>query len=194
MRMTLMVSCITLAFPLIALAEKPPTSPEAILRVAVAKRDHALDIATAARKTKEATVLVDGEVRATWVPISAASDIDPIDCLTRSTKSGRKELLLLRQQHDIRATHIDRVSRDFDVAGRPGIQIRFNEVGSKAMRALTKSNIDRSLCVVVDGKVVWAATIQSEIGDAAQVTGRFTLDQVDGYISSLRAASRATKE
>lgn len=85
-----------------------------------------------------------------------------------------------------------------DVDGRPLVKIRFNEKGGERMARLTASNlpslrgdvrIERHLALVLDGQVLAAPTIRSEIRQAAQITGAFTQAETERLAAILRAGA-----
>ena len=60
----------------------------------------------------------------------------------------------------------------------PIIEMTFTEVGGEMLRRVTRENIGKILAIVVDGKVLSAPVITSEIGGGKGViTGTFTMDE-----------------
>jgi len=62
----------------------------------------------------------------------------------------------------------------------PIIEMTFTEVGGEMLRRLTRENIGKILAVVVDGKVLSAPVITSEIGGGSRkctIAGTFTMDE-----------------
>jgi preprotein translocase subunit SecD len=78
-------------------------------------------------------------------------------------------------------------------AGRGGsqedynsIEITFTQDGAKKMAKLTEENNGKLLAVLLDGKVVSAATIRSVISEKAQITGNFTKEQAEQIAKAIR--------
>ena len=65
-----------------------------------------------------------------------------------------------------------------DGGGRPSVEVTFTQEGAKRFAELTRKNVGRSLAIMVDGQVISAPTIRSEIrGGRALITGSFTLEE-----------------
>ncbi len=84
--------------------------------------------------------------------------------------------------------------------GRPAVSFTFNNTGAALFRDLTKKNvpsgsgdetsqIKRFLAIVLDGLIVSAPTINSEIGAHGQISGNFTAKEVDALVNILRSGS-----
>lgn len=79
---------------------------------------------------------------------------------------------------------------------RPAVSFTFNEEGANLFGTLTRKNIPskesdgevkRFLAIVLDGLIMSAPTINSEIRGAGQITGDFTKREVDSLVNILRA-------
>ncbi len=62
-----------------------------------------------------------------------------------------------------------------------------NKTGSERLKQLTEKNKGRSLAIVLDGQVVFKATIQSAISSRGQITGKFTNQEIDRIAELMRA-------
>lgn len=70
--------------------------------------------------------------------------------------------------------------------GVPQVGLRFDSEGAKLFAEITKRNIGKSIAIFLDGEVVSAPTVQSEIPDGrAVITGNFTLAEVKDYVKRL---------
>jgi protein-export membrane protein SecD len=68
----------------------------------------------------------------------------------------------------------------------PQVALLFDTEGAKLFATLTKRNIGKPLVIFLDGEVLSAPTVQSEITDGrAVITGNFTLDEVKTYVRQL---------
>lgn len=71
--------------------------------------------------------------------------------------------------------------------GRPQIGLVFNDEGAKMFADITKNNIGKALAILLDGQVISAPVIQSEIlGGQAQITGSFSIQEANGLARSLK--------
>ena len=63
-------------------------------------------------------------------------------------------------------------------SGKPEVGIEFDSEGAKIFADLTKENIGKQIAIFLDGQVISAPTVQSEITDGkAVITGNFSLDE-----------------
>jgi len=86
----------------------------------------------------------------------------------------------------------------YDQNGRPKVNMEFNDEGTKAFAAITKTLADRAkitqqdqlLAIVLDGKVESAPRVLEEIPDgSAEITGSFTMDEVKNLVLVLNTGS-----
>jgi preprotein translocase subunit SecD len=83
---------------------------------------------------------------------------------------------------------VDRVSVVKDERGEPQIIARFNQRGGELFGALTKANLGNRLAIIVNGRVVSAPKIMSEIHDQVAITGRFSTQEVQNLVNTLKDA------
>ena len=77
---------------------------------------------------------------------------------------------------------------EFDNLGKPKVGLAFNQKGAKKFGELTKRLKGKQLAIVLDGKVMSAPTVQTEItGGKAEITGKFTLDEVKRLVLVLNS-------
>lgn len=70
---------------------------------------------------------------------------------------------------------------------KPQIGIVFTDDGAKMFADITKNNIGKSLAILLDGSVISAPTIQSEIlGGQAQITGTFSIQEANDLARGLK--------
>ncbi|MCX6766164.1 MAG: protein translocase subunit SecD [Candidatus Moranbacteria bacterium] len=63
-------------------------------------------------------------------------------------------------------------------SGKPEVGIEFDSEGAKMFADLTKANVGKQIAIFLDGQVISAPTVQTEITDGkAVITGNFTLDE-----------------
>jgi SecD/SecF fusion protein len=76
-----------------------------------------------------------------------------------------------------------------DQSGMPAVGFEFNEIGAGMFYDLTSANIEKPLCILLDGKAMSAPNIQSAISRRGVITGKFTIDEVNYLVSTLNAGS-----
>ncbi|UCE99692.1 MAG: protein translocase subunit SecD, partial [Planctomycetota bacterium] len=73
--------------------------------------------------------------------------------------------------------------------GRRAIDFVLDERGGKLFANVTGKNLERPLCILLDGIAISAPTIRSRIFDRGQITGSFTQTDVEDMVSKLNAGS-----
>jgi preprotein translocase subunit SecD len=58
-----------------------------------------------------------------------------------------------------------------DANGRRFVAVVLTDAGAKKMRELSIAQLNKSIALVLDGKVIWAPKVRSEIGKEAEFTG-----------------------
>ncbi|HLN18757.1 MAG TPA: protein translocase subunit SecD, partial [Patescibacteria group bacterium] len=68
----------------------------------------------------------------------------------------------------------------------PQVSLKFDDEGTKLFADITKRNLEKRVAIYLDGQVISAPTVQSEIttGEAV-ITGRFTVDQAKELVRRL---------
>ena len=82
---------------------------------------------------------------------------------------------------------LDGATASFDQNNRPSVSFTLNATGAKKFGRVTGSNIGRPFAIVLDGKVVSAPTIQSQIFGSGQITGQFSVAETNELALILRA-------
>jgi preprotein translocase subunit SecD len=55
--------------------------------------------------------------------------------------------------------------------GKKAIGVEFTDAGADKMRRLSAAQIDKLIAMVLDGKLIWAPRVRSEIGKQGMITG-----------------------
>jgi preprotein translocase subunit SecD len=55
--------------------------------------------------------------------------------------------------------------------GKKAVAMEFTDAGAEKMRKLSTAQMDKLIAVVLDGKLIWAPKVRSEIGKEAILTG-----------------------
>ena len=73
--------------------------------------------------------------------------------------------------------------------GQRAIDFVLDDRGGRLFSNVTGKNIDRPLCILLDGIAISAPSIRSKIFDRGQITGSFTQTEVEDMVSKLNAGS-----
>lgn len=92
---------------------------------------------------------------------------------------------LLRNQPNQRNWRLTRASVSRDENGRLAVHFSFDPVGGDYFGQLTRRNLKKSLCIMVDDVAYSAATIQSEIRTNGQITGEFSPEKVNYLVRTM---------
>ncbi|MFA6048217.1 MAG: protein translocase subunit SecD [Parcubacteria group bacterium] len=68
----------------------------------------------------------------------------------------------------------------------PQVSLKFDDEGTKLFADITKKNLGKQVAIYLDGQVISAPTVQSEITSGeAVITGKFTIDQAKELVKRL---------
>jgi preprotein translocase subunit SecD len=84
---------------------------------------------------------------------------------------------------------LDQASASFDQQSRHAVTFQLNALGGKKFGRVTGENIGRPFAIVLDGKVVSAPVIQSQIFTNGQITGNFSVEETQELSLILRAGA-----
>ena len=76
-----------------------------------------------------------------------------------------------------------------DQMGRRAISFLLDERAGRIFSKITGKNIDRPLCILLDGLAISAPNVQSKISTRGIITGRFTSTEVNDMVNKLNAGS-----
>jgi SecD/SecF fusion protein len=103
-----------------------------------------------------------------------------------SNRKDKDEVMLHAGQRDWKLV---KSSPGQDQQGRRSIDFELDERGGKLFSAVTGKNIDRPLCIVLDGVALSAPNIQARIYTNGQITGTFKQTEVEDMVTKLNAGS-----
>lgn len=84
---------------------------------------------------------------------------------------GRQSWFMVAEYSPVTGQMIEAAHPSFDQQSmRSAVAFRLKPEGAEKFRELTGQNIGKQLAIVLDGKVIQHATIQSEISDSGQIT------------------------
>ena len=84
---------------------------------------------------------------------------------------------------------LDGATATFDQNNRPAVSFVLNSNGARRFGKVTGENIGRPFAIILDGKVVSAPTIQSQIFGNGQITGDFSVAETNELALVLRAGA-----
>jgi SecD/SecF fusion protein len=102
-----------------------------------------------------------------------------------------------REGPKVDGSYLTSAMNQADSTGRPAVSFTFNNKGGQLFGTLTRKNVPtegttpvkRHLAIILDGLVVSAPTINSEISTHGQISGSFTNREVDNLVNILRAGA-----
>lgn len=135
-----------------------------------------------------------GSVWAGWLDETAKPKIEfkraetkNADGLTEAVVPGSREKIYLHRKADATSEDIAEARVGVDASFNPAIDILFTKEGARKMEALTEKHRDKPLAILIDGKVVSAPVIRDTVSARAQITGRFTKDEVEKLVKAINA-------
>ena len=84
---------------------------------------------------------------------------------------------------------LDGATATFDQNNRPAVSFTLDPAGARRFGKVTGENIGRPFAIILDGKVVSAPTIQSQIFGSGQITGDFSVAETNELALVLRAGA-----
>jgi preprotein translocase subunit SecD len=84
---------------------------------------------------------------------------------------------------------LDGATATFDQNNRPAVSFTLDPAGARRFGKVTGENIGRPFAIILDGKVVSAPTIQSQIFGSGQITGDFSIAETNELALVLRAGA-----
>ena len=84
---------------------------------------------------------------------------------------------------------LDSASAGIDQNNRPAVNFALNTMGARKFGRVTGENIGRPFAIILDGQVVSAPVIQSQIFGSGQITGDFSVAETNELALILRAGA-----
>jgi SecD/SecF fusion protein len=99
------------------------------------------------------------------------------------------ELIQMEDPWDFTGEKISSASPSNDDYGYPAVSFTVAREGRDDFESLTGDNVDRGLAMIMDGKILSAPVIRSQISEHGQITGKFTIQEQDRLITVLQTGS-----
>jgi len=109
----------------------------------------------------------------------------PTDGHAEATIEGTNEKVYLPKRADATSADIAKASAGTDDNNNPLIEIEFTKEGAKKMAVLSEAQQNKRIAIVIDGKVVSAPVVRAKIGSRAQITGKFTKQEVERIVKAI---------
>jgi len=116
--------------------------------------------------------------------------------ITRDGPDGRRYVLLYNRPGDVMLHQPGRggwmlkdARPDVDRNNRPAVGFTMNQAGGELMANLTTAHRGHSMAILLDNEVYSAPVIQAVISDRGIITGRFTQEEVNDLVRTLKAGS-----
>ncbi|MDH4238568.1 MAG: protein translocase subunit SecD [Phycisphaerae bacterium] len=107
--------------------------------------------------------------------------------------SNQTSECLLHSTEGPRAWKLERSFPSTDEMGRRAIGFSLNDKGGILFGKLTGNNIDRPLCILLDGVAISAPSINERIGKSGIIKGSFSQTEVSDMVDKLNAGSLPSK-
>ena len=88
---------------------------------------------------------------------------------------------------------IEEVSPTKDPMGRPAVSFVLDENGGKLLAELTKNNLGRPLCILLDNVALSAPVVRDRISRYGIISGRFTPSEIDDIVNYLSVGTLPAK-
>jgi protein-export membrane protein SecD len=121
-----------------------------------------------------------------------ATHVPPGDELLPSAEEGREGTeVLVRKRVMVSGENLKTARAGFEQqTNRPEVVITFDSIGSRRFADATRDNVGKLFAIVLDNKVIEAATIREPIlGGSASISGGFTVQQTQDLALLLRAGA-----
>ncbi|MFH7042318.1 protein translocase subunit SecD [Paucibacter sp. JuS9] len=110
-------------------------------------------------------------------------------------RDGTTKPVGLKREVYVTGDRVQTANAQFDQNQRPSVGIRLDDAGGRAMKAMSRDNINKPMAIVLyekgKGEAVSVANINSELGSDFQITGNFTAEQTADLALLTRAGSLA---
>lgn len=113
-------------------------------------------------------ILLAGMAQAPQFSIRAASQ-DPVTGWDRMEMADK--VVWVSPTPSLTSADIEKAEPITTPDGRKAIGIEFTDAGADKMRRLSTAQADKLIAMVLDGKLIWAPKIRSQIGKQGVITG-----------------------
>jgi preprotein translocase subunit SecD len=114
-----------------------------------------------------------------------AASRDPVPgWLQMQSVGNNPETLWVAPEPALTLADVESAKATVDESGRPAIDLRFSSSGGERLQTFSAAQIGKDIAIVLEGKVLSAPRVQSQIRDRAIVTG-VGQDDIDRILVSV---------
>lgn len=114
-----------------------------------------------------------------------------LEIMRTNPRQMKKGFFILRAFPVISGKDLAKVRRTKGAYGAPAIGFTLTSSGGKRFEKYTGANIGKKLSIVLNNRIVSVPTIESVIYMNGQITGRFTIQEADDLVLTLRSGALA---
>lgn len=109
--------------------------------------------------------------------------------VTRAPEGRVQEAFLVPETANLVGSMLEDARLSFDRRNRPIVTFQWDVEGTRLFREFTREHIGDRMAAIIDGEVVTAPVIRSEIGRHGQIEGSFTQQEAADLAVSLRSGA-----
>jgi preprotein translocase subunit SecD len=107
----------------------------------------------------------------------------------RTPEGGVQEAFVVPERADLVGSMLEDARLDFDRRNRPIVSFQWNVEGTRLFREFTRGHVGERMAAIIDGEVVTAPVIRTEIGRRGQIEGNFAQQEAADLAVSLRSGA-----
>jgi preprotein translocase subunit SecD len=107
------------------------------------------------------------------------------DGLTEAVVPNDGPTVFLHSENVLTDRDVTSVTFGRDENGRVDVTLQIEAAAAKRLAAATKAHLGKRIAILLDGRVITAPIIRSEISDQARITGRFSNAELIRMFSAL---------
>ncbi len=92
-------------------------------------------------------------------------------------------------EEELTGKYLKRAWQDLGAYNEPLVRFEWDSEGAHLFEKITERNLHKQLAIFVDEKVISAPVVQAVISDSGQITGSFTLDEVEDLVTQLNSGA-----
>ena len=92
-------------------------------------------------------------------------------------------------EEELTGKYLKRAWQDLGAYNEPFVRFEWDSEGAHLFEQITERNLHKQLAILVDEKVISAPAVQAVISDSGQITGSFTLDEVEDLVTQLNSGA-----
>lgn len=122
------------------------------------------------------------------------AELERSDDLTEAVVPNDGPTIFLHRENVLTDKEVTSVTFGRDENGGVDVTIQIEAAAAKRLAAATKAHLGKRMAILLDGKVITAPVVRSEISDQARITGRFSNAELMRMFSALVLHSSSTEQ